>query len=153
MKIKKILAALLVILTVFSIAACSSSSKNLDEMSVADIMLEITDGLEAPGSAMVAELDSESFEYFAFTQYEEGFEAAAWEAQMSSVAHSVVLIRVNDNSDVNAIAADIELNADPRKWICVEAETTKVLTKDNLILLVMTNSTTADEVIKNFNNL
>lgn len=152
MTTKKLLTTLLVLLMICSMVACSSK-KDLDEMSVTEIMENLSDGLESPGSAVIIELTEDNFEYIAFTQYEEGYEAVAWEPQMTSVAHSVVLIRVNDDADVDAIAADIEANANPRKWFCVEAEKTRVLTKGNLILLVMTNEITADEVIERFNEL
>lgn len=153
MTTRKLLTALLVALMVFTVGACSSSSKNLDEMSVTEIMTELSDGLESPGWAEIIELNEENFEYIAFTEYKEGYEAVAWEPQMSSVAHSVVLVRVDSETDVNSVAEDIEANANPRKWFCVEAEKTRVLTKGNLVLLVMSDETTANAVIERFNEL
>ena len=42
--------------------------------------------------------------------------------------------------------------ADPRKWICVEAEKLYVLNKGDLVVLIMSNEL-ADTIKTNFENL
>ena len=60
---------------------------------------------------------------------------------MSSIAHSVVLIRLDDTSNINSIKEEIKEKVNPKKWICVEVEEENVMveSKGNLILLVMDN--------------
>ena len=40
----------------------------------------------------------------------------------------------------------------PRKWVCVEAEHTYVLSKGDLVVLIMSNEH-ADKIKENFENL
>ena len=97
--------------------------------------------------------DEETFNWITFTQYQEGFEAAYSESMIGSIAHSLVLVRVPDGTDVEAVRADIEKNHDPRKWICVEAEKSAVVAHNNTILLVMADAVVADQVLANFDAL
>ena len=53
-----------------------------------------------------------------------------------------------ENGD--AIRDEIEEKADPRKWVCVEAEKTAVIRRGNLILLAMADSGVVDAVTANF---
>ena len=66
--------------------------------------------------------------------------------------HSIVLIRLEDAKDAEQAVKDIEENADPRKWICVEAENVYVLSKGDLVVLIMSNDI-APKIKENFENL
>ncbi len=122
------------------------------DMSLEVVMAAILNGVETPAAETMA-LDAESFEYFAFTAMPEGAEALVSEGMISAIAHSVVLVRVADASETEKVAAEIEKNADPRKWVCVEAEKKAVVSHDNTILLVMSNAAAADGIIANFDAL
>ena len=80
----------------------------------------------------------------------EGAEAYSSEALISAVPHSIALLRVPEGTDVETVAKQIEENANPRKWVCVEAEKTIVKTRGNVVLLVMSDAATADQVAANF---
>ena len=71
----------------------------------------------------------------------------------TSIPHSVVLIKLAEGEDVEAVKAEIITNADPRKWICVEAEMVVVENIGNVVLLVMSNSTATPIFQENFLNL
>ena len=79
-------------------------------------------------------------------------EAIVSEPMISSIPHSVVLIRTQEGSDVETIKQSITNTVDPRKWICVEAENVSVLSKGNLIALIMV-SEHSDTIVNNFNNM
>ena len=79
-------------------------------------------------------------------------EALASESMVGSIAHSVVLIRMNEGADVDAAVTAIQENANPRKWICVEAENVYVERKGDLIILIMSGEN-ADTLKTNFENL
>ena len=79
-------------------------------------------------------------------------EAIASEAMTGATPHSVVLIRLEDSADADKAVEDIKKNADPRKWICVEAENTYVLSKGDLVVLIMSNDL-APKIKENFENL
>jgi len=93
------------------------------------------------------------FPAFTFIDYIEGAEAVISEGMISAIAHSVVLVRVPEGTDAADVAAQIEANADPRKWICVEAEKTVVSQHGSLVLLVMSSEATATAIAANFDAL
>lgn len=95
---------------------------------LSDIMASILNGADAPAS-METVVDASSFKYYTYADYIDGAEALASEAMVNAIAHSVVLVRLPDGADVNAFANTVKANANPRKWICVEAE--KVIVKTN----------------------
>ena len=45
-----------------------------------------------------------------------------------------------------SLAADIEANADPRKWICVEAESKIVDYSGDVVILIMTGADSAEAI-------
>ena len=96
-------------------------------------------------------LTAEEYEYIVFTPYVEGMEAAISEPMMGSIAHAVVALTVPEGTDVETVRASIEANADPRRWICVEAEQVNVVASGNTILFVMSSAALADTVVNNFN--
>ena len=66
------------------------------------------------------------------------FEAgAASEAAITSVAHSVVVLRFADEKQAADAAAKLKTTADPRKWICVGVDEAKVANKGKLVCIVM----------------
>ena len=70
-----------------------------------------------------------------------------------AVAHSVVLMRAQDAETAKKLAADVEANLNPAKWVCVEAEKTAVLVHNCTVLLVMSWSNVTDALTANFNAL
>lgn len=66
------------------------------------------------------------------------FEAgAASESAITSVAHSVVVLRFADEKQAADAAAKLKTTADPRKWICVGVDEAKVANKGKLVCIVM----------------
>lgn len=148
---KKIFYILGVLSLCFILTGCGN--KNI-EGSLPDIMEKLYDGIsedEMPMMTQNIELDEETFKNYAFVDVDYK-EAIASESMVGSIPHSVVLIRLNNASDADKVVSDIEKNADPRKWICVEAENTYVLSKGDLVVLIMSNEL-APKIKKNFENL
>ena len=142
---------LIIIAISFFMTGCAS--KNV-EGSLTDIMEELYQGIaedEKPMMLSNIELNSENFASYAFTEVEYK-EAIASESMTGSIPHSVVLIRLEDASLAKQVVEDIEKNANPRKWICVEAENTYVMSKGDLVVLIMSNEL-APKIKENFENL
>ena len=140
---KKLTALLLAVLLVFGLAACAgspaeSNAKPGDTMTLQDILTALT---------------KDNFEYFAFTAMPDGVEAIAADALINAVPHSVVLMRAQDAETAKKLAADVEANLNPAKWVCVEAEKTAVLVHNCTVLLVMSWSNVTDALTANFNAL
>ena len=100
------------------------------------------------------EVSQDNIEYYLGTSDISYSEALASEPLMSSIAHSVVLVRLNDSKDAETVKEKISNNINPAKWICVEVEkqNVKVASKGNLVVLIMDNEI-ADKILENFNNL
>ena len=93
---------------------------------------------------IVAAIDME--DEFAFNGYtgleskEHVVEASFCEAAMGSQAFSLVLVKVDDAANAEAIAKGIQKKVDPRKWICVEADDLMVVATGEYVLLAMMDS-------------
>ncbi len=149
---KKVFYLLCTLTICFMLTGCGE--KNI-EGSLTEIMDKLYDGIKEEELPMMVdniELNDENFEYYAFVKDVKYKEAIASESMTGATAHSVVLIRLEDAKDAKDVVADIEKNADPRKWICVEAENKYVLSKGDLVVLIMTNDL-APKIKENFENL
>ena len=99
-----------------------ASTENV-EGTLEEIMTKVYAGIpeENLPALMDMPVDSETVEGFLGTTEVSFKEAVAREPMMSSVPHSVVLVRLNDAKDAEATVAKIKESVNPRKWICVEA--------------------------------
>ncbi len=91
------------------------------------------------GSLMVDAIPEDRMDYFLGVTSDKlpVEEAIFCEPMMTSVAHSVCLVRVKDGVDVEEAKKLIKENVNPRKWICVSVSNVNVVSIGNLILLVM----------------
>ena len=145
----------IIVAFIFSLTLVGCGSSNV-EGSLEELMTKVYSTLkedETPMMLMNVEVTKENVESYLGTSDIEFKEALASESATGSIAHSVVLLRVEDNADVEQIKEKIKKSVNPRKWICVEAEEVKVESKGNLILLVMSNKVAADKIVAEFNNL
>ena len=152
---KKLLCLFSILFLSLGVVGCGKKveTKNI-EGSLEEIMVKLYAGIKEEEMPMMVEntpLTEENFQYYAFTnaKYKE---AIASESMTGSVAHSVVLIRLEDSKDAETVVKEIKEKADPRKWICVEAEKLYVLNKGDLVVLIMSNEL-ADTIKTNFENL
>lgn len=150
---KTIKAILVSALLLFMLAACTSSAPEFEKSTLTDNMTAILKDVENLPANFNTEVTAEFFEYYLFIPHIEGAEALAADASIGTIPHSVVLLRLPEGSDVKKISDDIKNNADPRKWICVEADKVTVTARGNTILLVMSAEAVADSVTANFNAL
>ena len=72
---------------------------------------------------------------------------------MSSQAYSLVIAKVKDGVDTNAVAKEMNENVDARKWICVTAEKVYTTSSGNIVFLIMTNENTAKPIYNTFKEL
>lgn len=143
-KMKKIILVLMSVVMIMGLVACSSSqveSKKI-EGTLEEIMATTYENteLELP---MVAntEITDENIEYYLGTSDIEYTKALASEAMISAIAHSVVLVEVAEDADVEAIKTKIKENVNGFKWICVGVEDENIIVDNvgNLIILSMDN--------------
>ena len=137
---KKIFLLLLIGGFIFTLTGCGS--KNV-EGTLEEIMTKVYQDIDEENRPMMltnTEVTAENVELYLGTADIEYEEALASEPGVSSIAHSVVLVRVKDNADIEKIKKDIKENVDPRKkWLCVDVAKEDVIVKNkgNLIILIM----------------
>lgn len=156
---KKAITLFLAICLLLSCAACGQpaaqgGSDHVDG-SLSDLLAQVTKDATDPEMVLLeTEVTADNFSWFLFIDPVEGAEALVSEPAIgSSIAHCVVLMRVPASADAEAVRSEIEEKLDPRKWVCVEAEKTAVLRRDDLILMVMSKADTVDKVTENFQAL
>ncbi len=155
---KKLISLILALLMLLSLAACGkkndAAEKPGDTMTPEEILNVLYEGAEElPMSLTSMEVPAESFEYFLFIPAIEGATAWVSEPAVSSIAHSVVVLRLPDGTDVEAVHMQISENMIPDKWLCVTAEKMEVVSCGNTILLVMSTDALTDLVVDNFEAL
>ena len=161
-KIKQLLLIVFVCALTISLTGCKSS--NLDgtleeimESVYSDVYTGLSDD-EKPmlGNINVSEDMQDNIAYYIGTEDIEYEEILASEPMMGSIAHSVVLVRMKENADIETAKKAIKENVDPRKWICVEVPEDKVIveSKGNVIILIMVaDDTTREKLKEGFDNL
>lgn len=150
---KKILVLLTALVLTLSLTGCGE--KNV-EGSLEEIMDKVYASIpeeERPMMLMNTEVTEENVEMYLGTADIEFEEALASESATGSIAHSVVLVRVKDNANVEEVKEKIEKNINPRKWICVEAEEVEVESKGNLIILIMSSEINTEKIETEFDKL
>lgn len=144
--------SLIIIMLVAAVVLTGCGNKNI-EGSLEDIMTKLYAEIpedQRPMMLMNTEVTDENVEYFLGSKDIEFEEALASEPGIGSIAHSVVLVRVKDNANIEAIEEEIENSINPRKWVCVGVEEDDVIVEDkgNLIALIMIEDETTREKIE-----
>ena len=99
---------------------------------------------------------SDRIKYYIGSDKIEAKEVLASEPAMSSIAYSVVLVRMEEKADIEKAKTEIKNNVNPRKWMCVEVpkEDVIVKSKGNLIILILVeNETIREKLEEGFDNL
>lgn len=90
------------------------------------------------------EIPSDSAEYLIGTAEVEYTESFYSVPMMNAIPYQCILLRLPEGADMEAAKQTIADHADPRKWICVEAESVVVENVGDVILFVMSDSQTAN---------
>lgn len=103
--------------------------------------------LELPLMTTVLDLTSNDMVKYntGLTTGEKLSEAVVSEPMMGQ-AYSLVLAKVKDAADAEAVAKEMYENIDTRKWVCVEADTKTAAFSGDTVMLFMVNSDFADSV-------
>lgn len=152
---KKIGYVFMITMICFLFIGCGKNPSNIQEP-LSDVMKKLYENISEDEMPLLetVEVTKENQEYYLGNVSFNYQEALASEPVMSSVAHSVVLIRLKDTKNIESIKKEIKEKVDPNKWICVGVEDKNVIvvSKGNLILLVMDDEY-ATQIRDNFLNL
>ncbi|MDO5601768.1 MAG: hypothetical protein Q4G07_03270 [Oscillospiraceae bacterium] len=153
---KKIALVLCVVLVCGLFAACGGDTPQKSiEGTAEEILNQVYEKVPADQlpMTMVGPIEADMSEYYLGVSADRYKEAASGDAMINAVAHSVCVVRANSVDDVDALKKDIEAGADPRKWICVEAEKVIVDSIGDTVILIMSDAATADAVHEAFLSL
>lgn len=152
---KKIGYVFMITMICFLFVGFGKNQSNIQEP-LSDVMKKLYENISEDEMPLLetVEVTKENQEYYLGNVSFNYQEALASEPVMSSIAHSVVLIRLKDTKNIESIKKEIKEKVDPNKWICVGVEDKNVIvvSKGNLILLVMDDEY-ATQIRDNFLNL
>lgn len=152
---KKIGYVFMITMICFLFIGCGKNQSNIQEP-LSDVMKKLYENISEDEMPLLetVEVTKENQEYYLGNVSFNYQEALASEPVMSSIAHSVVLIRLKDTKNIESIKKEIKEKVDPNKWICVGVEDKNVIvvSKGNLVLLVMDDEY-ATQIRDNFLNL
>lgn len=152
---KKILigvAIVLAIVIVIVFAINLSKGKNV-EGTLQEIMAKVYEGInesELPMMMRNTELTKENIEYFIGTSDIDFKEALASESAVTTIAHSVILIRLNDAKQAEEVIAKIKENVDSKNLSYAEISNVVVKSKGDLVILIMSNEELTPRLEANF---
>lgn len=118
---------------------------NLTDSGIGSIMAALYAKVPADfrsiASMPLAKDDAYSLEWYIGSSDIAITEGIASEPMMSSVAHSVVLVRLENADDAESAMETMKATVNPRKWVCVgvEPENIKTAAVGDLVLLVLDN--------------
>ena len=159
---KKLIAMLLALVMVLSLAACGANNapaateapteaaKHVDG-TMEELLYKVIEiqPVEFMGMAMTLDLTDTSEDGLWMLNSNTGLEnadsitdAATFGPMMGSIAYCMSMVRVQEGADVAAVAEGMKNGIDPRKWICVEADDLQVVSFGDVVMLIMVASDT-----------
>lgn len=145
-----VLSTTLVILLAVLLASCSDDDPGAG-LPLEDIVEQLYEDVDVPPYEIV-QLDESNFEYFSFIPYKDTLSGVAADALVNVTPHSMVLVRTEKGNGA-ALAEKLIVDANPNKWLCVGSETVNVAYTDHYIVLVMSDTETANAIVENFRSL
>ena len=151
---KKLIAFLLALVMLTAVfAACDKKEEPVAKTPIADNMETVVNTIieanpvEFMGGLVPVDLTDTSEDGVWYIKNFTGLDSAekltdiaVYEPMISSIAFSMVLVRVTDASEAKAIAQEMNDNIDTRKWGCVQADELVVAGYCDVIMLVMLDS-------------
>lgn len=97
------------------------------------------------------EMDADTIRYLAsVTGVDKISEFCVSGPLMAPPAYEMVVVRVKNASDAEAVAKEMLENSDPGKWICVRAEAVRIGVCGDTIMMVMSSAEEAGALISAF---
>ena len=124
--------------------------KPFAEMSLEEMIWASYAGMELPmtGEMEIDQTDADAVAFYLGTNDVTFKRGVVSEAMISSVAHSVVVLEMEDAAAAEAAAATLKETAPVGKWVCVIPEQSGTAHRDNFVMMAMSNS--AEAILANF---
>jgi len=127
--------------------------KAFADMTLEEMILASYANIELPftGEMEIDKNDADTVAFYLGTNDVTFKRGVVSEAMISSIAHSVVVLELEDGADAAAVAATLKETAPVGKWVCVVPEQVGTAHRGNIVMMAMSNA--ADAILANFNNL
>lgn len=144
------------------LTACGKTDKKEAELvgPLSEIMDSLYENADLPqdfrdslANYSTGEIPAESAEYLIGTTdvaYEESYFSVP---MINAVAYQCILLRLPEDTDMEAAKQTLADHADPRKWVCVEAESVIVENVGNVVLFIMGDSQVTNAMSEAFKAL
>ena len=141
---KKLIALMMVLAMAVSMVACGAKTKTPLAGTMEENALKVMEiaPVEFMGGCIPVDLtDADAVWYFTgLSSADKITDVAVYESMMGSQAFSLILARVADAGDAEAVAKEMTDNIDTRKWICVGADEKIVAGYSDTVMLIMLDS-------------
>ena len=143
--LKKILAALLASVMLFSLAsfgeeAPASYAGTLEELAAAIYEQNPLELMMGPTTPIEIE-NADNLRYYLGLESADGIKEAVFsEPMIGSIPYSLCLVRVTEDADIATVAQNILNGVDTRKWMCVEADQLIVAHYADVVLMIMAHT-------------
>ncbi|MBQ6948533.1 MAG: hypothetical protein IJN41_02500 [Firmicutes bacterium] len=127
--------------------------KAFADMTLEEMILASYANIELPftGEMEIDKNDADAVAFYLGTNDVTFKRGVVSEAMISSIAHSVVVLELEDGADAAAVAATLKETAPVGKWVCVVPEQVGTAHRGNIVMMAMSNA--ADAILANFANL
>jgi len=127
--------------------------KAFKDMTLEEMILASYANIELPftGEMEIDKTDADAVAFYLGTNDVTFKRGVVSEAMISSIAHSVVVLEMEDAAAAEAAAATLKETAPVGKWVCVVPEQSGTAHRDNFVMMAMSNS--ADAILANFSAL
>ena len=151
-------ALLAAVMLVSTFAGCGSKAKEKNLAGTSEEILNKvyetaelgTDFESAMENFQTTPIDETMEEYILGTDQVDYTDAVCSAPMINVIAYQCVVLRLAQGEDAAEAKQLLLDNADPRKWICVEAESVVVESVGDVILYVMADQETADAIKTSF---
>lgn len=158
---KKFSLLIIILSAVLLLSGCGNKKEEVKnvEGKLEDIIEKVYADLPAdntPSGLTNIELNDENIADYIGTKDIEYKEAIARESMIGAIAHSVILIRTEEDADIKAMKETILENVNPRKWVCVGVEKEDVIIKnigDLLIVIIVEDEVGRNSISDGFDKL
>lgn len=157
-KLQKIGIIMMTFISILSLTGCGTKKEKNLEGTLKELMREVYKGAGINEDDFMfltdIEVTNENLSSYLGVEKLDYKEALASESMTGSTAHSVVLVRMNENADIEAAKKEIKEKVNPRKWICVGVEDKNVIVDSigDVVILIM-NDEYAQKLSESFKSL
>ena len=157
---KKFSFVLALLLALLALVGCGASGDSSAAVTLEGTPSEIIDkiyagagDLEYPMMLQTSELTADNSVYMVGVERDQYKEGAVSESMVGSIAYSMAVLRANDAESAQALADSVKEKVDPRKWICVQAETVSTSVIGDVVFFVMADQSYVDALNASFQAL